>query len=312
MKKILIINPFGIGDVLFTIPGLRNLRQAYPQARIVYIANRRTAPMLNSNPHVNQVHVYERDEFYALYQTDKLGFLRKWVDFLNTIRREQFDAVFDFSLSNSWGFLMAMCGIPRRFGFNYRGRGQMLTHKIVLRGYDNKHVVEYYLDLLDLAGVPVLDRHMELIVPASARQWVQEWLVNNGIDAQKPLIAVIPGGGASWGNAAKYKRWPAEKYQTSIMQMAALLRLCRLAIVNDGGPLHMCVAAGVPTVSIFGPVDPRVYGPYSMDEGVHQVVQKNLACQPCYRRFRMAACSHMSCLNTLDTDAVYRKVIGII
>ena len=93
--------------------------------------------------------------------------------------------------------------------------------------------------------------------------------------------------------------------QTSVLGMAALFKQCRLSIVNDGGPLHVAVAVGVKTVSIFGPVDPQVYGPYPRQA---HACQKNLPCQPCYRRFRKAHCGHISCLRDLSVDEVYRKV----
>ena len=63
VKKILIINTFGIGDVLFTTPMISNLRLAYPECTIAYLANRRTADFLKFNPDIYQVFVYERDEF---------------------------------------------------------------------------------------------------------------------------------------------------------------------------------------------------------------------------------------------------------
>jgi len=72
----------------------------------------------------------------------------------------------------------------------------------------------------------------------------------------------------------------------------------------------VAVSAGVKTVSIFGPVDPQVYGPYPMAN--HTVVQKLLPCQPCYRRFRMANCGHISCLGELSVEEVYRKVQNIL
>ncbi len=88
--------------------------------------------------------------------------------------------------------------------------------------------------------------------------------------------------------------------------MAALLQLCRLVIVNDGGPLHVAVAAGVKTASMFGPVDPVVYGPYPSLG--HTIIQKGLACQPCYRQFRKASCDHLSCLRDLSVEEVFNKI----
>jgi ADP-heptose:LPS heptosyltransferase len=163
------------------------------------------------------------------------------------------------------------------------------------------------------------------------------------------VIGLVPGGGASWGKEAPYKRWPAQKYakladkliekfsatiilmgddseralctdvseamaqrpvmacgETTVSQLAALARACTLMIVNDGGPLHVAVAAGARTASIFGPVDDKVYGPYPSEN--HIVVTKDLACRPCYRRFRRAHCDHLSCLNELTAEDVLGRI----
>jgi heptosyltransferase II len=343
--KILIINPYGIGDVLFTTPVISNLRLAYPQASIAYLANRRTADFIQSNRDIAQVFVYERDEFVGNYQ--------KYLELFNSIKQEAFDIVFDFSLNSSFGFLVFACGIKKRVGFDYRKRGYFLTDRVTMTGFEEKHVVEYYLDLLRLIEIPVKSAQMKLDVPSKDIQWAEGWLKKHNIDRAKPLIAVLPGGGASWGKAARHKRWPAPKYadlidkiienfdaaiillgdskeeelcrevvklahfplhfavgETTLLELAALLMQCKGAIVNDGGPLHVAVAVGVKTVSIFGPVDPQVYGPYPMAD--HTVVQKLLPCQPCYRRFRMANCGHISCLSELSVQEVYRKVQNIL
>jgi lipopolysaccharide heptosyltransferase II len=260
---------------------------------------------------------------------------------------------FDFSLNSSFGFLSFACGIKKRVGFDYRKRGRFLTDRVPMSGYEEKHVVEYYLDLLRAVGIPVKTKQMKLDVPLQDIQWAQEWLNRHNIGPAKPLIVVLPGGGASWGKAAGYKRWSAPKYahlidkiienfdaaiilmgdskeeelcrevvslahfplyfavgETSVLGLAALLLRCQGAIVNDGGPLHVAAAVGVKTVSIFGPVDPQVYGPYPAAN--HTVVQKGLPCQPCYRRFRMARCGHISCLRDLSVEEVYRKVQNIL
>jgi len=345
-KKILIINPYGIGDVLFTTPVISNLRRAYPHASIAYLANRRTADFLKFNPDIAQVFIYDRDEFVGNYS--------KYMELFNSIKQQAFDVVFDFSLNSSFGFLSFACGIKKRIGFNYRGRGQFLNNTIQLMGFEDKHVVEYFLDLLRFIDVPVIDRYLTLTIPSDDIQWAQKWLKSHHIDpTAKPLIAVLPGGGASWGKAAKYKRWSAPKYadlidkiienfdaaiillgdskeeelcrevvslahfplhlavgETSVLGLAALLMQCKGTVVNDGGPLHVASAVGVKTVSVFGPVDPQVYGPYPM--GKHTVVQKGLPCQPCYRRFRMANCGHISCLVDLSVEEVYRKVQNLL
>lgn len=343
--KILIINPFGIGDVLFTTPLVNQLRHIYPDSFIGYMANRRALPVIKCNPKVSQTYIYERDEF-----KDNLAV--SWMKLFKEIRQERFDVVFDFSLNASFGFFCLVAGIPKRIGYDYRGRGRFLTDKIILKGYESRHVVSYYLDLLcrlntQVAPGPV---SLELHLDEASRAWAEGWLRNNRLDQEKQLIAVIPGGGASWGKDAAQKRWPVVQYaalvdkivakskaaiilmgdqkeqplcrelarlssypvydavgQTSLMQMAALLERCSLAVVNDGGPLHLAVAAGTRTASIFGPVDPSVYGPYPCGSK-HIVIQKNLACQPCYRQFRKAACAHLMCLQELSVDDVFKNI----
>ena len=352
-KKILIINPYGIGDVLFTTPVINNLRRVYPQAHIAYLANRRTADFLKLNSDIVHVFVYERDEFVESYRQNPLKFIQKWFDLFHAIKQEGFDVVFDFSLNSTFGFLCAACGIKKRVGFDYRKRGRFLTDRLPMVGYEEKHVVEYYLDLLRVIEIPVRPAPIKLDVPPQDIQWAKEWLKRHNIDPAKPLIAVLPGGGASWGKAAKNKRWAPLNYahlidkiienfdaaiilmgdskeeelcrevvslahfplhfavgETSVLGLAALLMQCKVAIVNDGGPLHVAVAVGGKTVSIFGPVDPHVYGPYPVAN--HTVVQKHLPCQPCYRRFRQARCGHISCLGELSVEEVYKKAVSLI
>ncbi len=354
MNAILVINTFGIGDVLFTTPLLRHLRQAYPDARIVYMANRRAAPLLSRNQNINEVMVYERDEFYDLYKANRLAYFKRWWALVKEIQLQKFDMVFDFSMNPTFSGIAFFCGVPRRLGFDYRARGRFLTDKIKIKRFEGRHMVEHYLGLLEFIQLRPTPGPMELPLNPADEEWARQWVQARKMASSKLLLAVVPGGGSSWGGQATHKRWPAEKYadlvdkliaelgatvilmgdakeeqlcqdiahrahriaknpalysavgETSLTQMAALLKLCRLAIVNDGGPLHIAVASGVPTVGIFGPVDDIVYGPYPRHG--HEVVKKGLACQPCYRYFRVPACAHLSCLNDLAVDAVFRKV----
>ncbi|MCA9399293.1 MAG: glycosyltransferase family 9 protein, partial [Candidatus Omnitrophica bacterium] len=99
--------------------------------------------------------------------------------------------------------------------------------------------------------------------------------------------------------------------QTSLGQLAALLQRCDAVVLNDGGPLHLAVSVQTKTVSIFGPVDDRVYGPFG-DNQKHCVASKDIICRPCYRRFRMTRCDHISCLQTLTVEDVLQKVEQIL
>jgi heptosyltransferase-2/heptosyltransferase-3 len=72
--------------------------------------------------------------------------------------------------------------------------------------------------------------------------------------------------------------------------LAAVLDRCALVAGLDSGTLHLAVARGRPSVAIFGPVDPRLFGPWgdpcrigSREGPPHAVVAASLPCQPCGR-----------------------------
>ncbi len=95
--------------------------------------------------------------------------------------------------------------------------------------------------------------------------------------------------------------------KTTIGDFIGLLTRCGLVITNDGGPLHMAVGLGVKTVSIFGPVDGAVYGPYPAN-GVHHIVVagKKAACRPCYRGFKYAKCEERTCFDSITVEDVLK------
>ncbi len=350
LKKILIINPFGIGDVLFTTPFITQLKEGLPGISIGFVANERTAPLLQANPRIDKVFIYNRDELEACAKKSRIQHLRRIRDFLFQIKRERYDTAIDLSLNGSLNFMLWLTGIPQRIGFDYRKRSRFLTAKIPLTGYEGRHVVDFYNSLLFHLGLTPRSSPLEISILGEDRQWAVDWLEKKGLVGRRN-VGLIPGGGASWGKDAVLKRWPAEKFakladkliekasaaiilmgdekelelcrkvealiagrvyqlcgQTSLGQFAALSQQLSLMIVNDGGPLHVTVAAGGKTVSIFGPVDETVYGPYAPGRRQdHVVAARAVACRPCYRHFRMSHCDHLSCLNGLSVEEVFDK-----
>jgi len=347
IKKILIINPYGIGDVLFTTPIIHTLKDVCPDAKIGYLCNRRTEAILKNNPYIDFLFVYERDEFEKI----KKGFLFLWLKeifaFLNRIKKEHFDMVFDFSLNSQYGFFSWYAGIKQRIGYDFKNRGRFLTHKIKMSGYNEKHIVEYYADLLEYAGFNLKYKNLELYIKDEDKKKVEEMLTREGVSSSDNLLGIIPGAGRSWGRDAQIKHWSTEKFaqladkvienynakviimgdfwekelvmsvgekmhhkaidlssRTTIAELAALLNKMKVIIANDGGPLHMAVALGVKTVSVFGPVDEKVYGPYPASDN-HSVIKKDFPCRPCYKNFRFTGCSfNRRCINDITVDEV--------
>jgi ADP-heptose:LPS heptosyltransferase len=93
-----------------------------------------------------------------------------------------------------------------------------------------------------------------------------------------------------------------------VRQMAVLMSRCDCVVCNDGGPLHVAVASGARTVSIFGPSDEKAYGPYPGGRG-HRTVTGDIECRPCYRNFRLPDCDRLDCLRRLDPRDVFYAVM---
>jgi len=347
----LVINPFGIGDCLFTTPVVRAIKSAHPQSFVGYWCNERVAELFRDNPDINRVFALSRGDLKKISRDSKLQGARVFLDLLWQIKNGKFDIAFDFSLDHRYSLFTKFLGIKRRIGFNFRNRGRFLTDRIDTEGFEHRHIVEHYLSLLKFVNIVAGERKLSLFISDDAARQAAKLLADLGINESEPVVAMAPGAGASWGKDAKFKHWPAQRFAqvadriireynikvvilgdaserpiaqdiaaaaahklinltglTGIMQLAAVIKRSRLLITNDGGPLHIGVAAGTRTVSIFGPVDEKVYGPYPPSEE-HIVIKSGVECRPCYRKFKISVCSiDRECLNSITSDKVFDAV----
>lgn len=217
MKRILIINPFGIGDVLFTTPVIRQIRENYPDSVIAYWCNQRVEDILKNNPCIDKIFALSRGDIKRIFRESKIKAIREFLMLLFKIKKEKFDTALDFSLDQRYSLIAKLLGIKRRIGFNYRNRGRFLTDKVDLEGYSHKHVVEYYLDLLNILDIITKNRNLELSAPETAGiKFESLFSLPYGQKAEtaakETIIAIAPGAGESWGENASFKHWPAEKF----------------------------------------------------------------------------------------------------
>ena len=77
MKKILIINTFGIGDCLFSTPLVRAIKNRYSDTKITYICNKRSYDIIRNNPHVSKVYIFEKDDYRAIWAESRLKLLKE-------------------------------------------------------------------------------------------------------------------------------------------------------------------------------------------------------------------------------------------
>lgn len=212
-KRFLIFNPFGIGDLLFTTPLIRSLKLQLEQPYLAYLCSRRSLPAVKDNAFLDKVLIFEKDDWRKLAKTNWFKFAGELNRFIREVKAQKFDCVFDLSLNGQYGAFFIACGIKQRIGYNFKGRGRFLTHKLdIPDAYAKQHVADYYLDLLKFVGVTGQRAQFDLFVRPDDQTVAGAILANQGLKPGNKIIAVCPGAGDSWGETAYFKRWPKENF----------------------------------------------------------------------------------------------------
>ncbi|MEK6603257.1 MAG: lipopolysaccharide heptosyltransferase II, partial [Nitrospirota bacterium] len=241
----------------------------------------------------------------------------------------------------------ALAGIPNRYGYATDGRSFLLTHRVPLTPkVRRKHQVEYYLELLRPLGIPVEPAAPTLRTTPGEDAAASELLQAFGVKPDQVVIGLNPG--SVYGSAKRWlperfaqvaDRLAAEhgacvlifggkgeeelgtaiagmmtaptivySGRTTVRQLMALIKRCRLFITNDTGPMHVAAAFGVPLVAIFGPTNPVTTSPYGPG---HELVRHPVECAPCL--LRECPIDHR-CMQGLGVDAVHaaaRRQLGM-
>ncbi len=342
-ERILVLRYRFIGDTLLTVPFLRNLRRAKPDARIVWVVAPGSADVVAGIPYVDELLYWDpvtrHAESHGTHKTwrDKLAFIR-------ALRRQRFDRAYVLKRSLTSALIGLLSGAPRRIGFATEGRGLLLTTRVPYR--HDQHEVQNFLDVLRADGVPVHDDHLEAWLSAGERLFAGTFLHQHGIGPADRLIAIHPfatnkprawhednfvalanrlqaahggrvivfGGPGDVADA----RYLSERIEpapvmavgnTTLRQTMALLERCELLVCNDSGIMHLGAALRRPLVALFGPQSPVKFGPW----GEHSsVVYKRLPCSPCRQKFwqecEPSARGKPACMETISVPDVIAAI----
>ncbi|GAB4433791.1 MAG: glycosyltransferase family 9 protein [Chloroflexi bacterium OHK40] len=320
IERVLVIKPDHLGDLLLATPALRQLRAGLPTARIVGLVGPWSRRVWQGNPHLDRLAElpfpgFERGAMAAHPFRPYLLLAR----YALLLRREAYDAALILRDDHWWGAaLAAFAGIPRRVGHAHPLVAPFLSDALPYA--PREHVARQSLDAVArLLGAPPSTPAIipTTFVPSPAETaWAAAWVAANCGPGER-LVVIHPGTGgptkhwpaARWaavGNAlslrpgvrllltggpteaplvaeiaAQLLRSPLTLAgQTSVGQLAALLRHAAIVLGVDSGPLHLAVSQGVPSVHLFGPSDSARFGPWGHPER-HVVLEAGLFCSPC-------------------------------
>jgi lipopolysaccharide heptosyltransferase I len=315
LRRILLIKPSALGDVVHALPVAATLHRRYPNIRLDWLVEEEAADIVRDHPAISAVVVSGRRRWLRQLRgvrqiAPTLGEVAR---FVADLRRRRYDAVLDLQgLFKSALYVMAT-GARIRVGFaeGREGSPWVLTHRIAAPPQP-VHAADRYLALAAAVGAtePVREYAIALtpqalavaesvlarcarprvILHPSARWRTKLWEVERWRELAASLLAdglgvMITGGQEDGRMAAQIGAGlvPAPLSlagRLSLKELAAVLGGADLMVTVDSGPMHMAAAMGTPVVALFGPTDPRRTGPL----GAGTVLQRPLPCSPCLQR----------------------------
>jgi heptosyltransferase-2 len=343
-NKILVMRYRFIGDTVLTVPFLRNLREAYPAARIDLMLEPFSGQVIEGCPYVDEVIPFEFKTIHTYSRQPERGKLAGYVHYWKFIRSRGYDAVFVLKRSLSSALLARAANVPRRIGFATEGRRFILTDPVPYR--QDQHEVENFLDCLRVLDIPIRSKKLELWPSAEGDGKVMSLFSEAGWK-QEDLKIIIHAAAS-----LPTKQWPLERFAavmkimqqkynarfiytgakgdislyqtieqqesfgglnlcgiTSLRENLSVYRASHLFFGVDSGPMHMAAAVGVPVVALFGPTDERKWGPWGEE---HTVITKRLSCYPC----KPHKCVDNECMKRISVEevieALERKVVSLL
>ncbi len=218
-RRIVLIKPCCIGDVILATPTLKALRNAYPQAHITWAVGSWSKRAIESHALL--------DDF--LDTGDVANPARSFGGFwqlVKKLRTGRFDLAISLVRSPLMSAAVGLSGIPQRAGLDSNRRGFGYNIPALINPEDRRHEAEIYLDVARALKINVTDCYANVTIQADAVQYINQLI-------QLPYIVVNPTGGSNPGMFMSSKRWPPQHYATLI---TILQQETNIPPVLIGGP----------------------------------------------------------------------------
>ncbi len=346
-KKILVLRYRFIGDTILTVPFLRNLRYAEPEAFIVWVVAPGSSEVVAGIPYVDELIYWDPVTIHADSRGTHKTFADKFA-FIIRLRALKFDKVYVLKRSLGSAIMAFLSGAAERVGFATEGRSFLLTKKVPYR--HDQHEVQNFLDVLRYDDVPVIDDHLEAWLSGEENQFAEKFFSDAGIKDSDTLIGIHPFAAnppRAWhldnfidlanylqnelncrivffGGSRDVEAITCITSQllpppvlaiggTTLRQSMALIKRLKLLVCNDSGIMHLAASLQVPLVALFGPQSPLKFGPWGENS---RVVYSKFHCSPCKQKF-FTECEPSlrgkpECLESITVAQVIAEVAAVI
>ena len=314
INRIVVRAPNWVGDVVISVPALRQLRRVFPDSHITVVTRAGSADIFVDADFLDDTLIPDGSGWRSAAKD-----ISEW-------RQRRFDLALLFQNAFYSAALAFLARVPIRIGYRADRRGILLTHAVPLPTWKNdRHEIYYYLNLVreverlaDYPPAQKIDADFALCVSEQRKREAFEILRGVGIRDGLPLVLLCPGSINS-----RAKRWPTERYaaladlfsesgsqvaligssaeaeisrqvltetrhrpvvltgRTTVAEATAIISIADILITNDTGPAHIGSAVGTPTLVIFGPTNPATTRPFAPTA---EIIRQPPDCAPCMLR----------------------------
>lgn len=345
VKKILVMKFWGMGSIVLATPALRALKRAYPTAAVTFLTfeqNEGVCRMITAIDHVYPYRAQTLATFLVSF-VDLVRFLRR--ERFDVVVDLEFFANFASIISALSGATITVgFHTPKFWRESFYTKRVSFDHSkhicdIFLKApqalgaaADGSHLESLVVD--DEAGATQLEQLLVqrqvastdplicINVNASPLDYKRRWPLAYYRELIQRLLAhaqrsrlILIGSTEETGYVTELMTSLSPDPRlinlcglVSVEQLVLLLQRSHLFIGNDSGPLHLAAAAGIPTVSFFGPETPALYGPRGSS---HAVLYKNIPCSPClnvYNSKDNSSCRNNICMKTITVEEAWAAV----
>ena len=328
VKKVLLVRPRRIGDVVMTTPAVTALRKGLPLAHVSYVIEAPYRDLIEGNPYVDRVIVLPRP-MSAWY----------FIKIVQTIRKERFDAAIDFHGGPTASLLTLFSGAGKKIGYRIKYKSFVYDVKLP-RGRKEApiHSVENHINLVKALGVKVpvppplflpeptesektkihdfyaandLEKSKVVVLHIGAGNEFREWGINNwtkfvSILLKKPGVKIVLVGDSEETNIASQilEGQPASVFslvgKLKLRELKELIARASLYVGPDSGPMHIAASTPTPIVAYFGPNLSAYNSPWQTRA---TIIEKNMDCRPCDQRHCISG--DFRCMRTITAEEVF-------
>ncbi|MEW5797410.1 MAG: glycosyltransferase family 9 protein [Bacteroidota bacterium] len=290
-RRILIIRPDRIGDVVLTTPLMKAVKISFPGCFVGVMVGSYTVPLIKENPYVDEIITDDP----AGKDSGRAGFWKQ----VQTLRKYRFDTGLMPLPRERHAWMMLLAGIKTRIGVGGKIYQILTGTKSVSRNkyIPLRHEADYVMDLGRKIGTAKNDLTPQLFLTPSERAGARKFFIERGINFNKPLIGINPGSKNSSPN------WLPERYvrlterlltnnqvfinagpkdsglrkyfehfgdriilydDNDLRELMALTSQVSVLVSSSTGTMHIAAALDVPTVALFCPLTAcsyKLWGP---------------------------------------------------